>query len=104
MNHFTILDNSWKPSTFYDGKKELIWINNYELFKEIYKNKRENNYLYAIHKDVYDAFLYKYKNYKKHIIKKSKFSNRKTIKKSKNKKTNREKKKTYKRKRNIQNK
>lgn len=70
-----IIENeTWQPSTFYDSKTTLKWIMNYSLFKKVYTNKVKpgNEYKYAIHNDVYKAFLYKYKNCKRKQTKKKK--------------------------------
>lgn len=61
---FYIVDNkTWHPSTFYNERTTLQWIMEYKLFKKVYLDKkRENGINYAIHRDVYNAFLYKFKN------------------------------------------
>jgi hypothetical protein len=60
-----VLDNSWKPSTFYDKDTTLYWIHDYKLYKKIKENKvkEKENIKYAINKDVKKAFdeLYKIK-------------------------------------------
>lgn len=63
-NLFTVLSDQWTPSTFYDGNTELIWVNNYSLFVRIYEKRvrAPEGKRYAIHKDVYQAFVFKYKN------------------------------------------
>jgi len=60
---FMILSESWQPSTFYDGKTKLTWVMKYDLFVKIHERKIRggNGVAYAIHKDVYDAFLHMYK-------------------------------------------
>lgn len=70
-----IVDNEmWQPSTFYDSKTKLKWIMSYSLFKKVYtkKVKTDNDNKYAIHNDVYKAFLYKYKNCKRKQTRKKK--------------------------------
>ena len=61
---FITLSDSWSPSSYYDSSTSLIWINSYELFMKVYerKIKAPSDKKYAIHKDVYKAFLYMYKN------------------------------------------
>ena len=63
---FIILSESWTPSKVYDENTSLIWVNNYKLFVKIYENKKTVNddIKYAIHKDVYQAFRYMYKQKK----------------------------------------
>ena len=58
-----ILSESWQPSTFYDGKTKLTWVMKYDLFVKIHERKVRggDGIAYAIHKDVYDAFLHMYK-------------------------------------------
>lgn len=74
---FHIVDNkTWHPSSFYDEKTTLQWVMEYKLFKKVYLDKkRENGIKYAIHRDVYNAFLYKFKN-------SNKKKTRKTMKKT----------------------
>lgn len=64
---FLIKSTSWKPSSFYNQTTQLIWVLEYKLFKKIYTNQMEpkQGYRYAIHKDVYNAFLCKFKHAKK---------------------------------------
>lgn len=61
---FLFLSESWIPSTFYDDKTQLIWVNTFDLFTKIYEKKVKSTvmYKYAIHKDVYRAFVCMYKN------------------------------------------
>jgi hypothetical protein len=71
--------DSWSPSSFYDENTNLLWVNTFSLFKQIYINNitPPNNTKYAIYKDVYRAFMYKYN----HIHKKNK-TRKKTHKKN----------------------
>lgn len=60
---FILFDNErWHPSTFYDQKTELCWIMDYSLFVKIYTGKvnEKEGTKYAIHKDVYNAFLFQF--------------------------------------------
>ena len=62
---FIIVKNeTWQPSSFYDSQTQLIWVMEYKLFRNVCANKSTppEGYKYAIHKDVYAAFLHKYKN------------------------------------------
>lgn len=54
-------NNTWSPPSFYDTNTQLIWVMDYKLFRNVYvKNLRPpSGYKYAIHRDVYNAFLYK---------------------------------------------
>lgn len=87
---FFIVDNkSWHPSSFYDNDTELKWVMDYKRFKKIYINKNverneKQNIKYAIHKDVYNAFLFRYKLSKRKTQKKYRNKERKTIKKVNN--------------------
>lgn len=87
---FLLFDNNrWHPSTFYDQKTELVWVMEYTLFIDIYQNKivTKDGIKYAIHQDVYDAFLFKFNhstNRKKRETRKRNIRNRnrkRTIKK-----------------------
>ena len=71
---FYIVDNdTWHPSSYYDDKTSLIWVMNYILFKRVFFNNNHNkNVKYAIHKDVYNAFIYKYNNRRKNRTRKRK--------------------------------
>lgn len=81
MNNIIKLNDNWKPSTFFNSNTNLEWILNYKLFEKIYNNKLTPNkdIKYAIHKDVFDAFLLKLKMNKERN--KTKKSNRKSMKK-----------------------
>lgn len=59
--------NSWTPSKYYDDETQLIWVQSFPIFKKLYNNKikQTSNVKYAIHKDVYKAFLLQYKTNKK---------------------------------------
>lgn len=75
---FMIFDSErWHPSSFYDSNTQLVWVMSYRLFKRIYARKHQSRCVtldidgddktniskkYAIHKDVYTAFVYRYKN------------------------------------------
>ena len=63
-NFYIVKWNSGQPSTFYDENTQLIWVMKYTLFKNIYLGRIKTNrgIKYAIHKDVYDAFYFKYRN------------------------------------------
>lgn len=63
-NFYIVSSNTWQPSTFYDSETKLVWVMSYALFKNIYLGKIANKdgVKYAIHKDVYNAFYFKYKN------------------------------------------
>lgn len=66
--HFFIVDSkSWHPSSFYDNSTQLTWVMEFKLFRKIYtgKVKSKPGNKYAIHKDVYTAFMNKLKNMKK---------------------------------------
>ncbi len=59
---FYIVDNdTWHPSSFYDENTELIWVFTYKLFKKVYISGYLERNKYGIHKDVYNAFLLKFK-------------------------------------------
>jgi len=79
MKPFLLFDNEkWHPSTFYDKETKLLWIMEYKLFTKIYTEKKhqEKGIKYAIHKDVFDAFLFKFRtieNRKKRETRKSRF-------------------------------
>lgn len=62
---FILFDNErWHPSTFYDQKTELCWVMDYSLFVKIYTGKMngKEGIKYAIHKDVYNAFVFKFRS------------------------------------------
>jgi len=63
---FLIINNdSWNPSSYYNDTTTLNWVFTYKLFKKIYINRekpKDRNVKYAIHKDIYNCFLYKYRN------------------------------------------
>lgn len=86
MNNIIKLNDNWKPSTFFNSNTNLVWILNYKLFEKIYNNKLtpKENVKYAIHKDIFDAFLLKLKLNKERN--KTRKSNRKNIKKNNSKK------------------
>tara|TARA_Y100000780_G_scaffold232377_1_gene263238 strand:+ start:5576 stop:5857 length:282 start_codon:yes stop_codon:yes gene_type:complete len=83
MKHdFLIFENNtWKPSEYYDNNTRLKWVFSYKLFKKVYINRENNinrdNNRYAIHKDVYKAFLYKYKHLNNKTNKKTTRPNKK---------------------------
>lgn len=62
-------DTSWSPPSFYDASTNLIWIQTYKLFTDVYSGLLPLNLKkgtkYAIHKDVYHAFLFQYREKKK---------------------------------------
>ncbi len=64
--HFFLIvsSNTWQPSGFYDSATQLTWVMDFKLFTKIQTNK-VTHHKYAIHKDVYSAFMYKFKNMKK---------------------------------------
>lgn len=61
---FIMLSKSWTPSTFYDASTSLIWVISYETFVKVHekKIKAPEGKKYAIHEDIYTAFLFMYKN------------------------------------------
>ena len=63
---FIMLSNSWAPSTFYDSSTSLIWVISYETFVKVHEKKIKppEGKKYAIHEDIYKAFLFMYKNKK----------------------------------------
>jgi hypothetical protein len=64
---FIVKSNTWHPSGFYDAETKLIWVMEFKLFRKIHNGKIKPSLhsKYAIHKDVYEAFMYKLKNMKK---------------------------------------
>jgi hypothetical protein len=64
---FIVKSNTWLPSGFYDSETKLIWVMDFKLFRKIKSGniKPSLQHKYAIHKDVYDAFMYKLRNMKK---------------------------------------
>lgn len=55
-------NKTWHPSSFWDQSHNLVWVFDYKLFKKVYHNKcttTSPTILYAIHKDVYQAFYEK---------------------------------------------
>lgn len=60
---------SWSPPSFYDTSTNLIWIQSYKLFTEVYSGllllTLKKGTKYAIHKDVYNAFLFQYREKEK---------------------------------------
>lgn len=60
---------SWSPPSFYDASTNLIWIQSYKLFTDVYSGllplTLKKGTKYAIHKDVYHAFLFQYREKEK---------------------------------------
>ena len=72
--NFIMLSNSWTPSSFYDSSTSLIWVVSYDTFVKVHEKKirAPQGKKYAMHEDVYKAFLFMYKNKKTTAKKKRK--------------------------------
>ena len=55
-------------SDFYDGKRKLIWVYDYDLFVNIFVKQNytiSSEFIYAIHPQLHDSFM---RIYNKHIL------------------------------------